>query len=173
MVTFILPGYSLHNKEWAEETAKNLKLNGEIRPVFWNHWEDSSKKFDPEEKVRLIVDVARSNAINIIAKSIGTLIASHIMQRVPERIERIVFCGIPINDLDEKDKEVYRQTLKEFPADKIICFQNEDDPHGTFAQISDFLAKINGEIKVIKKLREDHEYPYFDEFQVFLSGLKD
>lgn len=170
MVTFILPGGSPHNKTWAEETSREIKAEGEIRPVFWNHWEDPTKAFDPKEKVRLIVDTARVNQINIIAKSIGTLVASYIMEQVPDRIQKVIFCGIPIDDIDEKDKEVYRRVLRGFPGEKILCFQNVDDPHGTFDQIKDLLAKVNPEIKIVSKDRNDHEYPYYQEFQEFLSA---
>ncbi len=170
MVTFILPGYSLKNKKWVEETAAGLNLDHETRPVFWNHWDDPEKKFDPKEKVRLIVDTARENSINIVAKSIGTLVASHIISQVPGRIEKVIFCGIPLNDFNEEDKEVLRNTLRSFPAEKILCFQNEDDPHGTFDQVKDFLAKANSGIQLISKPVADHEYPYFEEFHDFLRG---
>ncbi|HJY98855.1 MAG TPA: alpha/beta hydrolase [Patescibacteria group bacterium] len=168
MVTFVLPGYSLHNKKWAEECAAELKLDHEIRPVFWNHWDDPSHVFDPKEKVRLIVDTARENQINILAKSVGTLIASHIIEKVPDRIQKVVLCGIPINDLNEDDKEVYRRVFRNFPAEKVVCYQNTDDPHGTITQIKEFLAKINQDIKVIEKDRADHEYPYYKDFGEFL-----
>jgi pimeloyl-ACP methyl ester carboxylesterase len=168
MVTFILPGSSLHNKKWAEECANELKLEHETRPVFWNHWDDPAHVFDPKEKVRLIVDVARDNQINIVAKSVGTLIASNIILEAPDRIQKIIFCGIPINDLNEEDKEVYRKALTPLSGEKIICFQNEDDPHGTYTQIKDFLAKINPKIKITSKSAADHEYPYYEEFGEFL-----
>lgn len=168
MVTFVLPGYSLQNRRWAEETAKGLNLDHETRPVFWNHWDDPDKKFDPKEKVRLIVDTARENSINIIAKSVGTLVASHIISQVPGRIVKVIFCGIPLNDFNEEDKEVLRNTLRSFPAEKVICFQNEDDPHATFAQVRDFLAKTNAGIQLVSKPAADHEYPYYKEFGEFL-----
>ncbi len=168
MVTFILPGGSVHNKEWAEDTAREINLDHEVRPIFWNHWENPSETFDPKKKVRLIVDVARQNQINIIAKSIGTLVASLIIEKVPDRIQRVILCGLPINDISEYDKEVYRKVLKGFPAENVLCFQNTDDPHGTFDQINDFLSEINPNIKIIEKDRDDHEYPYFKEFREFL-----
>ncbi len=168
MVTFILPGYSVHNKSWAQTTAKELKLDDEIRPISWSHWDDPGQEFDPKEKVRLIVDTARGNQINIIAKSLGTLVASYIIERAPDKIERVVLCGIPLNDLDEGDKEVYKRVLSSFPAEKIICYQNANDPHGSFQEAEKFLTKIKPDIKVISKERDDHEYPYYDDFTEFL-----
>lgn len=168
MVTFVLPGGSIYNKKWTEDTAREIKLDHEVRPVFWNHWDDPSKTFDPKEKVRLIIDVARQNQINIIAKSIGTLVASYIIEQVPNNVQKVIFCGLPINDISESDKEVYVQALKKFPVDHVLCFQNTNDPHGTIDQIKDFLFKINPKIKIIEKDRNNHEYPYFDEFRGFL-----
>jgi len=55
MVTIILPGYSAHNKNWLEETAQTIGVQGNIRAVYWDHWTDPAKKFNPKEKGRLIV----------------------------------------------------------------------------------------------------------------------
>ena len=87
-----MPGGSPKNKAWAEETSKQLKLDHEIRPVFWSHWDDPDVTFDPKEKVRLIVDVAMQNSINIVAKSIGSLVAGYIIAEVPQKIEKVIFC---------------------------------------------------------------------------------
>lgn len=173
MVTFILPGYSLHNKDWAETTAKELNLPHEIRPVFWSHWDDPTHEFDSKEKVRLIVDVARQNEINIVAKSIGTLVAAYILEKVPDRIQKVIFCGIPLNDanlMNDDTKEVYRSVLKGFPAEKILVFQNTKDPLASFEEVKNFLAGVNPEIKIIAKERSDHEYPYYKEFEDFLKS---
>lgn len=169
MITVILPGYSPHNKDWAVETSKSLNLNHEIRPIFWDHWTDAEIPFDPKDKAQEIVDVAMSDFLNIIAKSIGSLVAAHIVKAIPGRIEKLILCGIPLNDMTEADIEVIREALHEFPAKKILCIQNEDDPHGNFDQLKAFLAKVNGEIKIISKDRNDHEYPYYSDFENFLK----
>lgn len=170
MVTVILPGYSIKNKEWASESSKELDLGHEIRPIFWDHWTDPEKIFKAKEKSGDIIDVLLHDSANIVAKSIGSLVAAYVMQAIPARIEKVIFCGIPLNDLNEADKELIKEALRRFPAEKILCFQNEDDPHGSFDQIKDFLAKINPQIKIISKDRSDHEYPYYKEFQEFLSS---
>jgi hypothetical protein len=169
VVTIILPGYSIHNKEWLEETAKTINVEGEIRPIYWDHWDNPEKKFDPEEKARLINDVAGMRVVNIIAKSIGTLVAAYIIQKSPEKIHKIILNGICLNDLDDSEKELLKSALKLVAPENIICFQNETDPHGSFDEAKNFLAEVNPKIVVISKPRADHEYPYQSEFKDFLQ----
>ena len=76
MLTVILPGFSLKNKDWLLETSKKIVLNHEIRPIFWEHWTDLDYNFDPKDKANEIVEVMMGESCNIIAKSIGTLVAS-------------------------------------------------------------------------------------------------
>lgn len=170
MVTLVLPGYSAHNKTWAEETAGNIHVEGQIRPIFWDHWQNPDKVFDPSEKAKLLVGVSAKNTINIIAKSIGTLVASYVIERDPAAIRKLIFCGIPLNDLSEEDTEEIRKALRDFPADKVLCIQNDEDPHGSFEQAKNFYGLINSEIKVISESRSDHEYPKYEEFNSFLNS---
>jgi len=170
MVTVILPGGSEHNKEWLEETAKKVGVEGEVRPVYWDHWEDPTKEFNPEEKGRLINDIAGARMVNIIAKSVGTLVAAYMIQKGPEKIRKVIVNGIPLNDIDEKEKEIIKSALKLVPVGNIICFQNQDDPHGSFDQAKKFLSEVSPAIKIISKERDDHEYPYYSEFHDFLLG---
>ncbi len=168
MVTFILPGYSVKNKEWLEDTAKNIKVDGLIRAIHWDHWTDTEQKFDVEEKAKLISGLSKQKEINIVAKSIGTLVASYVIKNNFEQIMKVIFCGIPLTDLTQQNKETMKDNLKDFPVDKIIVFQNDEDPHGSFAEVQEFLRGINPNIKIVSKPGEDHNYPYYEDFQKFL-----
>ena len=170
MVTVILPGGSEHNKEWLEETAQKINVEGEIRPIYWDHWTDSTKEFDVKEKARLIDDVVGMRSVDIIAKSIGSLVAAHIILKSPEKIRKVIINGIPLNDIGEEERETIKSALKLIAPDNILCFQNADDPHGSFDQAKKFWSEVNPEIMPISKDRDDHEYPYFDEFHDFLLG---
>lgn len=161
MITYIIPGYSPHNKAWAEEVAKRLRLNGEIRPVFWEHWNDPENKFKPKEKANLLVRHAKGDKVNIIAKSIGTLVASEIVNQISQDINKVIFCGIPVNDIGSENSEFIKSQIKKLD-DKIIIFQNVDDPHGSFEQVKSF-----GNVHLMP--RNDHDYPYFEDFNKFLS----
>lgn len=162
MQTLILPGYSSKNKEWVDEVAKNLKVNHIIRPFYWMHWTDESSNFDAQEKANLIIKHIKEDKINIIAKSIGTLVASKVVEKIPNQIERIIFCGIPLTSLSVEDLNIIKFVIN-ILGNKFLGFQNMDDPHGSFEQVKNF-----GNIKM--KVASDHNYPYFDEFNKFLTS---
>ena len=170
MVTIILPGYSASNREWLQETAGKINMEGEIMPIYWDHWIDTGKKFDPKEKAQLIGGVTGMSLVDIIAKSIGTLVAAYMIQENPEKINKVILNGICLNDLNEDDKEIIKAALKLISPGNIICYQNEEDPHGNFDQAKNFLSGIDTEIKVVFKSGDDHEYPYFEDFHDFLLG---
>lgn len=170
MVTIILPGYSSHNKKWLEETAGQIKSDGEIRPIYWGHWDDPNKKFDAKEKAHLLDGVTGKRVVDIIAKSVGTLVTSFIIETSPEKIRKIILCGIPINGLSETDKEKMKSALKLVPPENIVCFQNDEDPYGDLGQVKKLLSDIDPKILLIEKTRSDHEYFYQDDFNKFLLG---
>lgn len=167
MITFIFPGYSAHNKGWVLEVAKNLTIEGEIRPILWDHWTDPEKSFKAKSKAQNVVDVLLKDKCNIIAKSVGTLVATLTLQQIPDRIEKIILCGIP--SVSEKRLEIFKNAFKNFPPEKVVCFQNSKDPLASFGEVKEFMSKVNPEIKVVEKPRSDHSYPYFSDFQEFLS----
>ena len=86
MQTLILPGYSASNKEWVDETAKNIKTDGLIRPFYWMHWTDENSKFDVQEKADLIAKHLRGEKANIVAKDEGLDVANILKSLIPEQI---------------------------------------------------------------------------------------
>jgi predicted alpha/beta hydrolase family esterase len=166
MITFILPGGAVHNKEWLEECAMELKVEGTIRPIFWEHWEDPEAGFDKKEKAGLIARHAKGDKVNIVAKSIGSLVAAYIIEQIPSQINKVIVNGICLNDIGDEEKETIKKALESLLPEKLICFQNENDPHGTFAEAKKFLPP---EVKLISKPRADHHYPYYSEFNEFLK----
>lgn len=170
MVTIILPGYSSHNKKWLEETATNIPGDGEIRPIYWGHWTDESIKFEPRVKANLLDSVSGKRVVDIVAKSLGTLVAAYLIQKSPEKIRKVILCGIPLNDLTEEDKEVLKNALRNVSPANIIYFQNDEDPHGGVEALKTFLTGLGSVSKVIEKQRSDHEYFYQKEFSEFLLG---
>ena len=169
MIDIILPGYSDKNKFWLEETAKNLVSENEVRTVYWNHWTDFHKKFDPKDKAIDVVDVMLDDSSNIIAKSVGTLVAAYILERAPEKIKKVILCGLPLKDFSEADKKVVQESLAKINPENIICIQNSNDPHASYQEALEFVGKVNSKIKVISKESSDHEYLYADDFTNFLQ----
>lgn len=166
MRTIILPGQSIKNKAWAEEIAKQIGLtNFEI--INWEHWKDGSDRpLDIELETRKVLDAIGSQDVQILAKSIGTLITAKILEKIPSQITKIILCGLPLNFLNE-EKSAYK-IFADFAADKIIVIQNENDTAGLFSEAKDFFYKINPKIPIISKPRADHSYPYPEDFRNFL-----
>lgn len=161
MQTLILPGYSKSNKEWVDEVSKNLDIAGIIRPFYWMHWTDESQKFDAEEKASLIVKHIRGDQVNIIAKSLGTLIASLVIKMIPDQVEKVVLNGIPLKDINSGELETIKWAINN-KKNKIIVFQNNNDPHGAFVEVKDFG-------NVVMTIGDDHNYPFYDLFQNFFE----
>lgn len=166
MQTIILPGFSAKNKEWIDSVAANLSVEGIIRPISWDHWLDPTNKFDPKEKAMLIAKHTRGSKINLVAKSVGCLVASYVIEEIPAQINRVILNGIPLNDLQKLEKETIKKSLLILNSTQLVCFQNETDPHASYEEVRMFLPE---HAHLISKPRMDHEYPYFEEFNSFLQ----
>lgn len=169
MKTIILPGYSPHNKEWAEETARQLTAGGLTSIVhYWKHWEKSSStSLSLRNEIERILEEVGDDKFNLIAKSVGTRVVASLLLQAKNKIGKIILCGIPSTSSDME--ESFKKSFGDFPAEKIICFQNTKDPFKTYGEIKNFLKKINPKIKVIEKERSDHHYPYYEDFKRFLK----
>lgn len=169
MTTYILPGFSIKNKEWAEQTKNELSGQTETSVIYWKHWgtgKTESNWIDPE--VNDIIQKIKGEQINIIAKSVGTMVAMKLLSKSTESVNKIILCGIPLHDLSDTDKESYL-AIKNFPASKLLIIQNEEDNHGSFQEAEKFVNSINADILIKSKPRSDHEYPYFTDFIEFIS----
>lgn len=165
MQTIILPGKAVSNREWVDLVAVRLTVEGIIRPILWDHWLDSSELFYPKEKAGLIVRHAKGDKLNIIAHSIGTLVASYIVDEASSQINKVIICGIPLHDMTQIEKEEIKKAILSLDKSKVICFQNENDPHASYVEVKEFLGD---EVNLILKTGDTHYYPYFEEFDAFL-----
>lgn len=166
METIILPGYSSKNRAWAEEAKEKL---GSSVVVNWAHWEtDSADSQWLTDETKRVVGLVGDKQVNILAKSIGTAVAMEVIKQKPELVNKVILCGVPIRDFNPSDENYY-EPLKLFPTDKVLCIQNENDNHGSYAEAVKFLHTLNPNLKIISKPRSDHEYPYSDDFMKFFS----
>lgn len=170
MKTLILPGFSPKNKEWALDTKSYLdKMNEEVEVIAWKHWEQGSTEEGwIEREADRILNSISGVSVNIIAKSIGTVVTMVILKSHPELINKLILCGIPLRDLQVQDK-VYYEPLKVFPAHSLLCLQNEADNHGGYREVLEFVHSLNPSIHIKSCARTDHEYPYPEIFTSFLQ----
>lgn len=167
MKTIILPGYSLSNRDWAEVVAKKMKLGHKVLVHYWKHWETGAKNLSLKKEVETILKEIGSHKVNILAKSVGTMVAMQTLLKTKKQVKKIILCGIPT--VSEERKRLFQKALVSFPEDKIICFQNRKDPWATYNEVKEFMRQVNPKISVIEKSRSDHHYPYPEDFKKFLA----
>lgn len=169
MKTIILPGFSTFNKIWAEETKQQLATTHDIEVFYWQHWTTGATENNwVTSEAEKIIALIGNSQVNIIAKSIGTLVLMHILKTVHESIIKIILCGIPLTDLRENDFAHYAN-LKVVPVQNILCIQNDNDPHGNAYAAKALLLSIDPEIKLEIQKRDTHDYPYPKIFAEFLT----
>lgn len=164
MKEFILPGYSIKNKDWAYSVKDSLPDHN-FEVVEWSHW--AQGEFSVNNEALQILKKIGDESYVLIAKSVGTLVAMHILKQKKGSLVKLVLCGIPLHDLDENDKKAY-QVLTEFSSENVLVVQNTNDNHGSYQELTNFLSIINPKIKALSRVRDDHEYPYSEEITEFL-----
>lgn len=167
----ILPGFSKRNQEWAVNTRDGLQEHNSIQAnvVYWSHWETGTVEGGwIENEANKIAERVAENTINILAKSVGTLVAMEVLKHSVQ-VDKVILCGIPVEDFQEDSKERY-SALKGVDAHHVIIIQNDNDPHGSPNQVKSLINEFNPEITIETKIGDHHEYPYVDDFIAFLSG---
>lgn len=169
MNTIILPGFSIKNKDWAEEVKRKLRGIVPTKVICWEHWKNEKAK--PgwiENEAEKIIESIGNNRVNLLAKSISTAVAMVVLKSKKEQVNKTVLCGIPVNDFLEGDENYY-SALKTISSEVVLCIQNKGDDHGSFSDVEKFVRSINPDIKVREKPRLDHEYLYFSDFGNFFQ----
>ena len=163
----ILPGYSPHNKDWAEEVRANLmgKTDDMVIVHEWFHWKEGSFSL-VKELDRLVTEIG-TDSVEIIAKSVGVAVAMELIPRISSQVVKVIFCGIASVEGPER-QESLKKVLNIVPVENILCIQNEYDKFVVYKDAEKFYHSVNPDIKLISKPRSDHDYPFFEDFQEFL-----
>ncbi len=168
MITLVLPGFNQLNKAWAEEIKYHVDLNQPIEIIEWKHWKTgNAKDFSPLEEANGIAKKYANEEINIVAKSMGTLVTMHLFGMIPLNMSKVILCGIPLHDLKDEDKKLY-EALETIPAYKTLVIQNTEDPLGSWQEVTDFLKSMNPLMNVQQRIADTHDYPYWEEFKRIL-----
>ena len=168
MITLILPGFSPHNRQWADDVAKHLRAkNKDALPHYWEHW-STGKNYSLVKEIAAILEEIDNKKINIIAKSVGVMTALFLILKIPERTGKVILCGIASVAKEER-KDLLREALGHVSVKNILCIQNEKDKFVPFADAETFYHSVDPKLKVISKPRSDHHYPFFEDFLEFLA----
>lgn len=114
------------------------------------------------------MDILQGDSTNLVAKSVGSLVAAYTVEAIPQRIGKVILCGIP--SVSVQRLKIFQEAFKNFPAEKVVVFQNTKDPLATFVEVRNFMKKVNPKIKVIEKPLHSHDYPYFEDFRKYLEN---
>ena len=166
MKTIILPGYSPHNKDWAEDIKAQMDLEHEVIVHNWKHW--TSGSFLLKYELEGIIKEVGSEKVNILAKSVGVHVAMNLILKIPSQVNKVIFCGIASIEGDER-RSLLQAVLSKIQPDHILCIQNEKDKFVVFEDAEAFYHSVEPRLKVISKPRSDHEYPYPEDFRKFLE----
>lgn len=131
----------------------------------WRHWKLGGALRPKYEIGKILKEIGRDK-VNLIAKSVGTMIAMKVLSEIGGQIGKIILCGIP--SVSEERKILFTASLSGFPPENVVCFQNTKDPFAAFIEVKKFMSEVNSKIKVVKKPGCDHNYPYFEDFAGFL-----
>jgi len=169
MNLLILPGYSEHNKDWALDVESYFLKRGNAKVLIheWRHWREDYKSTNIGYEAGKIVSKAGTKKYCVTAKSFGTRVLATLLMDKLINADKVVVCGIPTTNNDAR--KLYKASFSMIDFNNIICFQNEHDPLSSWGEVSKMIGGINKKIKVIKKPRNDHHYPYYEDFFKFLA----
>lgn len=174
MNTEVLGGGSFKNKVWIEQVQENLQPEIPTKLVYWDSWstgQDAAIDFQKETAKAL--GLVGDESFDMIAKSVGSYVGMCVIEQTGKRVRKLIICGVPLKDFPVEEMEKRYQVLASLQAEKVICFENENDPHGSYEEVKAFLLKINPNIPIVMKtgeFNETHNYPYYQDFKKFLLG---
>lgn len=138
MNVLILGGNSPRHHEWIRQLGAGLTDKGHAVTLHdYAHWTTGEEvaNIDHEiEQLRITLD--RLDNYTVIAKSIGTVIATLAAARGILRPSKCVFLGIPLDGVAGKTPE-FAPSLTRLPETVVI--QNEHDPYGNAHSIQHLL----------------------------------
>lgn len=158
----ILPGYSLHNKDWAYDVKKNLEPDFRVEVHEWKHWSTSGSLSLRYEVDKILAEVGKRK-VSFIAKSIGTKVLMSVVPKIINQIDKVILCGIPIDPVG------YGKGIKLIGSDRLLVIQNSQDPFMPAKAIKIYLSLVDKKVRFIEKKASDHEYPYYEDFIRFLT----
>jgi hypothetical protein len=162
MMTLILPGYSPSNRNWAISIKEHLKLPGSVVVHEWRHWQGGS--FNLKCEVSEILTIIGTDKVNFIAKSVGTRVLMSAIPEIKDQVEKVVLCGIPVDPIR------YVKGIKQIGNKNLLIIQNSKDPFIPYKLIKTYIGLIDKKIKVVEKKAANHDYPYYSDFQEFLTS---
>ena len=164
MNALILPGMSPRHQEWVRQVAAVMQAHcDEVRWVEYAHWLNGGE-MDLEAEIMAANDKAVGlNDYVIIAKSIGTVMATLGIARGTLSPTRCVFMGFPLkvtHDLPQADE--LAAALPGLPPTAFV--HNQNDPIGSAEATREYIAvRAPADYEFIVTPGDTHTYVDFDQ----------
>ena len=167
MNLIILPGNSPEHERWLNEAANAFEpFFDEIHAVHYRHWQTGAPEVDESYEIEALRSLSMDMSDSVIlAKSVGTVIATRAISEDILRPRNTVFLGLPITN------SLFGTSLEEYGLQNIVpltIVQNTNDPYGSFTDVRDFLTKIGAtQVALIEAPGQTHDYEDYEQY----SGL--
>lgn len=169
----ILGGKSKRHYEWIRELKEQLQgLAEEVVIHDYKHWLTYSARVDINEELRRIArTVSSKEPYIIVAKSLGTVLATIGTSKEILDPRACVFLGTPLSVIKEEFPH-FQENYHALP--RTIFVQNENDPLGSSQELGVFLeAGHPYDWELITLPGDTHDYTDFDVLYKLLAGLKE
>lgn len=160
MNALILGGQSPRHYDWVRRVAEALKPHlNEVQFLDYRHWQNDAPvdlEYEISQASRLVTGMG--NEYVIVAKSLGTMVATHGDALGLLHPSRCVFLGLPLKAFDELPD--MPEGLKRLPP--TVFVQNTRDPLGSFADVQTYVAAhSNAEARCLETPGDTHDYADF------------
>jgi hypothetical protein len=163
MNLLLFGGNSIRNKDWIYSVEEQLKPYFEDTKVHhYRHWESGEESININSELdRLSKEFNHEKDYVIFAKSIGTVLAAKGISSKILHPTKCVFLGLPMV-LINKNLATINEDYESLKM-PILFVQNVDDPLGSGAEVSKYLAELKLSNYRLKELKgSTHDYTDFN-----------
>lgn len=158
----LLGGNSKRHYQWVRDLAVSLTSNGHTVILHdYKHWSTGDESADIEYEIdSLSKQLEPYDNYIIIAKSVGTLIASLGIQRGSIKATHAILLGIPLDGVVSAYPE-FTNALRSLPPTAIV--QNSDDPYGAAADVKHLVTQnIPTQTVSVLEIPDNSTHDYVD-----------
>ena len=166
MNVLILGGNSKKHYEWNRQLAAYSISQGDTPVIHdYYHWSAGEELSINWELKRLRDTVASLDTYIVVAKSVGTVIATLGVARGILSPSRCIFLGVPVTGV-VREVAAFGLSLTSLPPTHI--FQNEFDPYGTVLAMREYMSQYRTPKLTISSIPDIDTHEYLD-FQSYLK----
>lgn len=166
-----LPGFSVKNKDEANLFVSGLGAKYICFPVGWSHWDTGEVVGWDIEIDSIIRNKSKlfSEVEFLVCKSIGCFFATILLGKLKKlsKLRKILFLGFPYNDLDDKERSMFVDVVRNLKRVNLLFVLNNKDDHCNVDDLVDLLTGID--YRLIIKESVGHSYIYSNIANEFLE----